>query len=345
MFVALVACNAILGIHETPVGPDDATDLDGTSDVDEGSAPDDATMADVDAARPLDGRADGDAHDVILPPIDADPMCGDGGVTCTRCVIAQWDMPNERDASIRPASLQVIPGDAGLPSDIVVDQVTGLQWQRVTPDRTFDRAGAFNYCACLTLGGLNWRVPTQIELTSLADPSFPGGIDPMIFPADPAEGVWGDHGVGMHGLQPVAFLAPGQMGPVRCVSPISYGSDEPRYSPVGDSVVLDTRTQLFWERGASSFAMAWDQAAAFCMAETVDGAGWRMPTAKELATLADPRATTPPLLDTTAFPNVRPDERYWSSTGDATNAWNWVASNNTLNFNDHSMLAGVRCVK
>ncbi len=90
---------------------------------------------------------------------------------------------------------------------------------------------------------------------------------------------------------------------------------------IGTDTVTDTRTLLVWER-APSGRLQWKEALARCRALTLGGmTGWRLPTIKELQTIVDEAAATPPWLDQMAFPSAVPDMmdasasgEYWSST-------------------------------
>jgi hypothetical protein len=54
----------------------------------------------------------------------------------------------------------------------VLDNETGLVWQRSTDATTYDWVGAFTYCWQLNLGGRKaWRLPSVEELASLVDPA------------------------------------------------------------------------------------------------------------------------------------------------------------------------------
>jgi hypothetical protein len=89
----------------------------------------------------------------------------------------------------------------------------------------------------------------------------------------------------------------------------------------GISVVMDDKTQLAWQRASSvETTYAWSDAQAYCDAL---GAGFRLPSMKELQTIVD-ESTTRPALDTGAFPNGPEAAYYWTSSSfarDDTLAW------------------------
>src|SRR5262249_7856188 len=75
---------------------------------------------------------------------------------------------------------------------VVIDQVTGLHWQRAVElggdggTRTLSWTDAQTYCANLALAGGGWRVPTKIELLSIVDyTKNQPAINPTPFPATP----------------------------------------------------------------------------------------------------------------------------------------------------------------
>jgi hypothetical protein len=97
-----------------------------------------------------------------------------------------------------------IPGTAGharsyeitgaADSEIVLDRVTGLKWQRAVDDATYTQAEAVAHCDGLALGGYtDWRLPSRIELVTLVDYSVASPaptIDLAAFPSTPAEWFW-----------------------------------------------------------------------------------------------------------------------------------------------------------
>ncbi|MEW5855727.1 MAG: DUF1566 domain-containing protein [Myxococcota bacterium] len=85
---------------------------------------------------------------------------------------------------------------------------------------------------------------------------------------------------------------------------------------VSEAEVLDTRTGLTWQRGTSAAGLTWQEARAYCQSP------WRLPSARELASLVDV-TTAWPAIDTDAFPDT-PVEDYWTATPCAFNpgsAW------------------------
>ena len=65
----------------------------------------------------------------------------------------------------------------------------------------------------------------------------------------------------------------------------------------GIDVVLDTRTQLTWQRSPGTATVSWQLALNTC---TALGAGWRLPSVEELETIVDETIPPPgPTIDST----------------------------------------------
>lgn len=101
---------------------------------------------------------------------------------------ASWPIPD------------VAPGSAHYTVDLaghtVIDQITGLVWQRAAgagPSDWYDWGGAKSHCSALSLGGWSsgWRLPTLIELASLTDFStYSPAINTDVFPSTPPDPYW-----------------------------------------------------------------------------------------------------------------------------------------------------------
>jgi hypothetical protein len=120
-----------------------------------------------------------------------------------------------------------------------------------------------------------------------------------------------------------------------------------RYTTTSDTV-LDTRTDLVWQRAVDATTRSQADAATYCADLTLDGdSDFRLPTRAELLSIVD-RSRYNPSIDTAAFPDT-PAEIFWSSTpfaGDSGQAW-------IVNFhggytNPHAAVASAfhaRCVR
>lgn len=172
------------------------------------------------------------------------------GYSC-RGEFAEWPMPDSSTGSGTKPSYTITTG--GATGGTVVDNVTGLMWQRDLPATaelptvptypgctktpgsptpagtlcTFPEGES--YCASLTLGGhSDWRLPTKIELESIVDvTSVQPSIDGNAFPSTPQGLTWtsspytGSSSGAMwavefvHGFSGTNGVSNG--GPVRCV--------------------------------------------------------------------------------------------------------------------------------
>lgn len=87
----------------------------------------------------------------------------------------------------------VVPAtpDYTLVGDVVRDERTGLEWQRVAAPLAMTWSEAVSYCEGLSLGGASdWRLPTLIELSSLVDFSKSPTIDTTVFTGLPVAAPW-----------------------------------------------------------------------------------------------------------------------------------------------------------
>jgi hypothetical protein len=103
---------------------------------------------------------------------------------------AQWPMPNPPQSGLpNPQSYTIDE-----PADVVVDDVTGLMWQRTFAPSLETWEDAVIYCDSLEHGGFaDWRLPTRIELVSITNVVYqqPGpAIDAIAFPGTPGEDFW-----------------------------------------------------------------------------------------------------------------------------------------------------------
>jgi hypothetical protein len=236
----------------------------------------------------------------------------------------------------------VVSGDG-----TVTDTITGLVWQRDgsgtrpgcsgsdksgTPgDITCTWAEAQAYCASLG-GASGWRLPSRKELPTIVDftsyspanystgSDCSPGIDSAVFPNTPCgrfwtSSAWDDSGDAFS----VSFGAGdsnhedvGTYYRVRCVRG-SRCYPKSRFSMLAGGLVHDTLTNLVWQRQASATTMPREAAAAYCSSA---GAGFRLPTVKELYSLEDPTVSPGANIDHAAFPNT-PAESFWTSTPDS----------------------------
>jgi hypothetical protein len=261
-----------------------------------------------------------------------------------------WVMPNPVDSGLpNPASYSV--SETG---NRVVDDVTGLVWQRNVDARLFTWDEAKQYCACLVVDGVSgWQLPSRIELVSLVDWSKTSpSIDVEAFPGTTDENFWTAAPVTINpGLAYLVFFLNGHTTysdetysyRVRCVQPSAAPPSE-RYS-IANGTVYDTQTKLTWQQQFPPERYGWDEAQSYCAELELDGPGWRVPSINEVQTLVDD--TTNPAIALAAFP-ATPSEYFWSSSAvidDTARAWTAFFTNGSTYPAAKTALKNVRCTR
>lgn len=112
---------------------------------------------------------------------------------------------------------------------------------------------------------------------------------------------------------------------------------------VTSGTVYDNKTKLTWQQSVVSTTYTWSDAKSRC---TALGAGWRLPALRELLSIVD-YSQSGPAIDRAAFPGT-PSLNFWSSSpyaGSATSAWSVSFQNGRGDWESHSTLNYVRCVR
>lgn len=218
--------------------------------------------------------------------------------------------------------------------DTVLDEVTGLLWERGHSPATQDWWGSLDYCTSLSIGGRDdWMLPSRIELISILDLGvYNPTIDGSAFPDTPPAFFWSSSPLPYSNLAYGVRFEQGYMydhdpasaGYARCVAdaPVSEGT---RWALTTDTVE-DLRTGLVWQRATPAEAFDWTAGIAQCDELTLAGStAWRLPTLKELETILD-ETRWGPAIDEVAFPDT-PAEWYWASNPAAdAPGYPWAAS-------------------
>jgi len=266
---------------------------------------------------------------------------------------ASWIMPSPARTGLpNPASYTV--SDSG---NQVTDGVTGLIWQRNLESRSFTWEEAKQSCACLAIDGVaGWRLPSRIELVSIADFTTSGpSIDSNAFPSTPSESFWTSSVLSSNPM--LGYLVSFQNGHAsyidlefaigaRCVR----GQPSPATAPPGrytiaNGTAYDTQTKLTWQQVIPTSLYTWADATTYCSGLSLDGAGWRVPALGELQTIVD--ESTNPSIDGTTFP-MTPSEYFWSSSAlveDPSRAWTCFFTNGSTYSFAMTTPRNVRCVR
>lgn len=307
---------------------------------------------------------------VVNGPTAPAPSCALPELASESGCNIDWPIPN---ASItREMTLRYPPAyDTRFPG-VVLDQVTGLMWQRNLDDGSYNWVDAQAYCADLELSGYcDWRLPTRIEWVSIIDYTRVNpAIDSEVFPDTPATGFWSssplirDEPVPSGAAWQIDLEYGGYYSPdaqtdtrlrARCVRtassadlPVPPGASLSEcYSILGETV-WDNETGLEWQRSIDSIRHTWEEARLYCSDLALSGVGWRVPTVHELQTIVDDSRANP-AVDTLAFPESL-SEPLWTSSlvSDASSDYAWTVGFDNGATNGSSGLDAerrVRCVR
>lgn len=212
----------------------------------------------------------------------------------------------------------------------VIDNVTGLMWERTVSSSTYTQPQAVSYCIGNRLAGYSdWYLPSLVELTSIVDYNQPFPkivIDPNAFPSTPNDVFWtatvSQVNAGFHwhiyfrGNDGTPNVSAGDSYPgrVRCVrrsiptKQRCFPSDS-RFQIQSGSLVYDAATSLTWQQ-TNGPAMTSADARTYC---ANIGIGFRLPSMKELITIVDYFHSSVVMIDSNAFPNT-PADLFWTSS-------------------------------
>ena len=205
----------------------------------------------------------------------------------------------------------------------ITDACTGLVWQNGRSPEIHLMSEVVQYCDNLTLGGYaDWRVPRIDELVGVYKwPDVEG-----IFVGDwsinewDADAPWVMMGRGaMHGCPWDWDLAWPKPYYVTCVRNESIRPFDPSSALVvqSDAIARDIYDDYQWQRNTDGVARTWPEARDYCQNLVLDGFDdWRLPTARELDTIADRNRINPALTPGifTVDPPIGSRTPYWSAT-------------------------------
>lgn len=246
---------------------------------------------------------------------------------------------------------------------VVLDNNTGLLWQRAQSSNQYVFNDAADYCASQTTGGYDaWRLPTIKELYSLAD--FDGDLNYSIPYVDTryfdfeyasmkfATQFWSST---VYNINPVggapdddeayvpAFgfnFADGHIKAygtedsqpglyIRCVlgDEDVYGVNDYELNEAG-TIVTDNATGLMWQQADDGYTYYWADALDYCEdLELGDYSDWRLPDNKELQSIVEYGTTDVPAIDTEFFDSTFNDSY---GGGDFAGDYGWYWTSTTL---------------
>lgn len=207
----------------------------------------------------------------------------------------------------------------------ITDNNTGLIWGQNQSSSTMPWSQASSYCESLTTGDYDdWRMPTLKELWSIRD--FSTGwpwIDTDYFNLTGDGTQMNQH----HSWTSDQYLVESEyqneqvqgdpywivndwtghikaMSGARYVRAVrgntTYGIND--FVDNGDETVTDHATGLMWSQNDNGEYLFWKEALAYAEAATIAGYDdWRLPSIKELQSIADNSVTEIPAMDTSVF--------------------------------------------
>ena len=209
--------------------------------------------------------------------------------------------------------------------EIIVDNNTGLQWQRNISSDTFTRSGAEAHCDGLTHAEYDdWRLPNVDEFETIIDyGKYDPTIDTEVFLDIPSSGFWTSVGNDIYSWAvniTDGEISGGLRSYYRHYAICVRGNTLPQNTfNIKEDIVTDEVTNLDWTHDFVS-SKTWDEALNYC--ETLDygsATDWRLPNINELRTLVNVEDIRP----ASNFPDINWID-YWSSTsywGNAEGVW------------------------
>ena len=224
----------------------------------------------------------------------------------------------------------------------ITDTETELTWQQDTARdgqggyRLTDWNEALFYCQTLDLGDYkDWRLPTIIELETIADLSvFEPAIDSLFSSNTALSDYWSSttEDDSRNYAWTINFKngTDGNKGKTTSsayVRAVRGGTITPKpqghYRDNGNGTVTDTKTGLIWQKDTAKNSMSWSEALAYCESLKLgERWTWRLPTIKELESIVD-LSVCVPAIDL-VFQDTK-NGKYWTSTTeDDSRTYAWI---------------------
>lgn len=253
--------------------------------------------------------------------VDAADEASSGGATAD--APAELGPEHDREWAMWPLPPSTLaPGNYAVSGRLVRDETTRLEWVRSDGAMAWvDAAGA---CASETLDGGGFRLPTRIELLSLVDYAPRGsGIVEAVFGEGAAVEAWSATPDAL-ALNTRAWSVRFETGEsetdertvTKAVLCVRVGAGAREHYAFDDGIVRDVRTRLEWTRAPQAPApVTFADALLVCNNLSLSGGQWRVPSARELESLVDVRASSAPAWDRAAFGEGVPgDPVFWTLT-------------------------------
>lgn len=243
--------------------------------------------------------------------------------------------------------------------DIVIDEVTGLEW-----DDDASVAGNHRiYTEVEDKCGGSWRLPTLVELVSIADK---GTHSPSIFDAFENVSLPDATGQRLYWTQDIAWSSDrawavsfetgklvannksSDTADLRCVRGGEIPSDS-RFDFTKSGVVTDTWTNLMWQKDYLP-STTWKDAIDQCEALVLNGKNdWRLPNFHEFSAISEDVHMGEPLTILREKSSRIGYRAYWTSTTDAKDnlkAWTFLAvSGASPRYDKSDDYPSVKCVR
>ena len=130
-------------------------------------------------------------------------------------------------------------------------------------------------------------------------------------------------------------------------TPVAKVNTEQGDYMIMNTTVIDTTTQLEWQRQDDDIQRNWDDAWQYCVNLDLGGhQDWRLPRIKELQSIVDYGQASTPLIEGEAFPNT--NSLYWSASSlasSSSSAWRVLFVNGAVGGNNKTLDNFVRCVR
>ena len=245
--------------------------------------------------------------------------------------------------------------------DVIVDNNTGLIWEKSPSSGTYTWEDAPNHCNDLNeevFAGIDsWRVPNTMELLTIVDnsknkPAINSNFTKMTTDVWTSKS-WKSSYEGVSESNAYYFSpsygSEGSTGKTEKLKVLCVSGDEMQTSKESDfeisedeMTVTDKRTGLVWERSSHS-EMDWKAMLAYCQSlNSETETGWRLPNKNEIASLLDHDQARP----YSNFPGMYSDCLWSSSTFvyKTGNAWE-ICQGDVASYHKDFENNSFRCVK